>query len=1028
MLNAIIDWSLRNRFLVLVATVCLLVVAWLSRHQINIDAFPDPTPVQVQINSVAPGLAPNEVERQITFPVEQAIGGLPSLSEIRSMSKFGLSQVVVTFEDGTDIYFARQLLNERLGSVELPAGMPRPMLGPVATGLGEVFHYLITSKRESLSELRTLQDWVLRPSLRTVPGTAEINSWGGLEKEYQVLVDPERLLKFNLSFAQVVQAVRDNNLNVGGGNLNRSGEMLLIRGVGRTSTLEQIRDISITAREGVPIHVGDVAEVRTGPALRMGAVTAQGKGEAVLGLGFLIMNQNGHEVTIGLKHKLDEIKKNLPADVKVEPVYQRTELVDQVIATVKNNLLEGGLLVVAVLFVFLGNLRAGLIVALAIPLSMMFAFGGMVRFGIAASLLSLGALDFGLVVDSSVIMVENIVRHLNDPGAEKLTRREIVRNAAIEVRQPTMFGELIIMIVYLPVLTLEGVEGKFYRPMALTVIFALLGSLVLSLTLMPVLASWLLPRRMHDKEPWIVRLSQWIYAPFLRLALGHKAAVLLAGLGLVLGSVAVALGLGADFVPRLSEGALTLTVLRLPGTSLEESLRYNSLMERLVLAEFPDEVNHVWSRCGTAEIATDPMGPEETDFFITLKPREQWKKAQTQDELTDLIKRELKALPGQNLLYSQPIEQRVNEMIAGVKADLAVKVFGDNFDVLREKAEQVEKILRSIEGSSDVNTEALKDQEMLQIRVRQDQIARYGVSARSLLELVESLGPGAPGIGEVLEEQRRFPMAVRLPDRLRSSPEAIGSILVGTPLGERVPLSRLADIDVVRGPSRVSREAGQRRIVVQANVRGRDLGTFVAEAQQKVAEQVKLPHGRYRLEWGGKFENYERGRNRLFLILPIALILIFTLLYLTYGRLIDVVLVIPGIPFAWVGGVLALWFRGLPLSISAGVGFIALSGVAVLNSMVLVSFIRQLRSQGLPLGKAVEDAAMTRLRPVLMTALVASLGFVPMALSTGVGAEVQRPLATVVIGGIISSTLLTLLVLPVLYALFGPRRVPVHSP
>jgi cobalt-zinc-cadmium resistance protein CzcA len=1017
MLNAIIAWSLRNRLVVLAGALCFVGLGVVSLRQINIDAFPDTTPIQVQVNTLAPGLSPEEVERQITFPVEQAITGLPGLQPLRSVSKFGLSQVVVTFNEDTDIYFARQLVNERLGTVELPEGIQRPRLGPVATGIGEVFHYLVTGNKD-LAELRTVQDWVLKPALRTVPGTAEINSWGGLEKQYQVRIDPRRLLQYDVTFAQVAQAVRDNNLNVGGGSIERSGEMLLIHGLGRTNTLEQIGDIVVAAKEGVPLRVRDVAEVRTGAALRLGGVTAQGKGEAVLGLGFLMMKESAHEVTTGLREKLDEVKMNLPSGVRVEPVYQRNELVDQVIDTVRKNLFEGGLFVVAVLFVFLGNLRAGLVVALAIPLSMLFAFCGMLRFGIAASLLSLGALDFGLVVDSSVVMVENVMRHLAHDDNKGRDRVDIVHDAALEVRVPTMFGELIIMIVYLPILTLEGVEGKLFRPMALTVIFALLGSLVLSLTVMPVLASLLLPRRVEEQDPWVIRLARWLYRPVLHAALRHRLAVIGLALGCLGVGVLIWRGLGQEFVPKLSEGALVIGILRLPGTDLQESLRYNTRMEQELLAKFPDEVRSVWSRCGTAEVATDPMGPEETDFFITLKPRDQWRKEiTTQDKLVDKIRDEFQALPGQKLSFTQPIQQRVDEMTSGVKSALAVKLFGDDFDVLESTAQKIQQVLKSIPGNADVNVEQLAGQPVLQVKIQQDQIARYGVPVRTVLELVESL-VGRP-TGEVMEGQLHFPLVVRLPEKLRADARAVGDILVATPGGERIPLSRLADIQVVEGPGKVSREAGQRRIVVQCNVEGRDLGSFVAEAQQRVAEKVRLPGGRYRLEWGGQFENLERASRRLAIVVPVALALIFVLLYLTYHRIGEVLLVFSGVPFASVGGLLALWWREMPFSISAGVGFIALSGVSVLNSMVLVSFIRHLRDRGWNLDEAVEEAALTRLRPVLMTALVASLGFVPMALSTGVGAEVQRPLATVVIGGVISSTLLTLLVLPVLYDLFG---------
>jgi cobalt-zinc-cadmium resistance protein CzcA len=1016
-LNAIIEWSLRNRLVVLAGAAVFVVLGLLSVGYLGIDAFPDTTPVQVQVNTFAPSLAPEEVERQITFPVEQAISGLPRLQPTRSLSKFGLSQVVVTFEDGTDIYFARQLVNERLGTVELPTGIERPKMGPVATGLGEVFHYLVSSKKRNLTDLRTLQDWTIKPALRTVPGTAEINGWGGFNRQYQVRIDPDRLLAYDFTFGQVAQAVRDNNLNVGGGSITRSGEMLLVHGIGRTNTVEEIRDGVIKAVDGVPVRIRDVATAEEGHEQPTGAVSADAAGEVVLGLGFLIMGENSHTVTTGLKNKLDEVKKNLPDDVRVEPVYLRTDLVNQVIDTVRRNLFEGGLLVVAVLFVFLGNLRAGLVVALAIPLSVLFAFCGMLRFGISASLLSLGALDFGLVVDSSVVMIENVMRHLAD-GESGRNRVDVVRDAALEVRVPTMFGELIIMIVYLPILTLEGVEGKMFRPMALTVIFALIGSLILSLTVIPVLASLLLPRKVTEGDPWLIRLARRCYRPVLHASLRHRSAVLLTAAGALAVAAIVARGLGTEFVPRLAEGSLVVNITRLPGTSLEEAVRVNSAMEKTLLAAFPDEVSHVWSRCGTAEVATDPMGPEETDFFITLTHRDRWTKVKTQEEIEKGIREMFADMPGQKINVTQPIEQRIQEMNnSGARTKVVVKVFGDDFDVLEAKANEVQAVLRSVDGAVDVSTEQLTGQPVLRVQLRQDQLARYGVSAREVLDLVEALS-GKP-VGDVIEGQLRFPLAVWLPERYRASPTLVGSILLSTASGQRLPLSELATVKLVEGKNKISRESGQRRAIVQCNVAGRDLGGFVAEARQAVDEKVQLPPGRYRFEWGGEFENFERASRRLWLVVPAALALIFVLLYITYNRLGEVLLVFTAVPFALVGGLWSLWVRDMPFSISAGVGFIALSGVSVLNSMVLVSFIRHLREKGMALDDAVEEATLTRLRPVLMTALVASLGFVPMALSTGVGAEVQRPLATVVIGGVISSTLLTLLVLPVLYDLFG---------
>ncbi len=1037
MLNAIIDWSLRNRFIVIACAAVFIALGGWSLSQLDIDAFPDTTPVQVQINTIAPGLAPEEVERQITFPVEQAINGLPRLQQLRSVSKFGLSQVVVVFADGTDIYFARQMVNERLNTAKIPEGMPRPQMGPIATGLGEVYHYIATprqavqateqAKENELTHLRTVQDWIIKPALRTVSGTAEINGWGGYEKQYQVRIKLDKLLHYGISFDRVMEAVKANNLVAGGGNIQQSGAMYPVRGLARTVNVDEIKNIIVdTPRPGVPVRVGELADVAIGHEIRLGGVTSQGRGEVVLGLCFMLMGENSHDVTDRLKVKLADIKKSLPADVELTTAYDRTRLVDQVIHTVKKNLFEGGLLVIAVLFIFLGNLRAGLIVASAIPISMLTAFCGMWRFGIAGSLLSLGAIDFGLMVDSSVVMVENVVRHLAHDKDDRRSRLDIVRDAAIEVRKPTMFGELIIMIVYLPILTLEGIEGKLFRPMALTVIFALLGSLILSLTLMPVLTSLILPRRLEEKEAWLVRAARWLYAPLLRLSLRFGVAVLLLAVAsLALGAL-LGVGLGTEAVPQLSEGSFVIGILRLPGTDLDESLRYNTIMEKMLLERFPNEIERVWSRCGTAEVATDPMGPEETDMFITLKARQQWtatkedgERISTQAELADQIRDLFQDLPGQHITVTQPIEQRMEEMISGVKAQVAVKLFGDDFHTLTETADKIAHVLNQVPGHADVSVEQITGLPVLQIQVKQEELARYNVPARAVLDIVESIG-GKP-LGEVVEGQLRFPLAVRLPEGSRASPQALRALTLVTPSGEYLPLSRLADLRVVEGPAKVSREWGQRRITVQCNVTGRDLGSFVAEAQRRIAAEVPLPRGRYRLEWAGEFENLERARQRLTIVVPLALGLIFALLYITYNRLADVLLVFTAVPFASVGGVLALWVRGLPFSISASVGFIALSGVSVLNSMVLVTFIRQLRGRGYALDRAIEEASLTRLRPVLMTALVASLGFVPMALSTGVGAEVQRPLATVVIGGVLSSTLLTLLVLPVLYHFFGPR-------
>jgi cobalt-zinc-cadmium resistance protein CzcA len=1021
MLNRIIELSLRHRLLVLLGTLGIIVAGVLAFRRLPIDAFPDTTPVQVQINTIAPALSPLELERQVTFPVEQAISGLPGLEEVRSLTRFGLSQVTVLFDDDTDIWLARQVVSERLRSVELAPGIAPPQLGPVATGLGEVFHYLVTGDLP-LTELRTIHDWIIKPQLRPVRGVAEANAWGGDERQIHVVVDPAQLHARGLTLAQLGEALHDNNLNVGGGTLDQAGESSLIQGVGVVTTLADIEAIVLSAEGGVPVRVRDVAKVTEGREIRRAAVTADGKGEVVLGLGFMLMGENSHDVTERLQLRLDEITKTLPKGVRVDTVYARTTLVERVLRTVRTNLLEGALLVIAVLFIFLGNLRAGLIVAAAIPLSMLFAFDLMLRAGVAGSLMSLGAIDFGLVVDSSVIMVENSVRRLAEDRSGR-SKLDIVREAAIEVRKPTMFGELIIMIVYLPVLALEGMEGKLFRPMALTVIFALLGSMLLSLTLMPVLASLLLPRRMKETDNALMRVLRSAYRPLLQAALRWRWLVIGSAV-LLLGNAAfLATRLGSEFVPKLREGTIVINTVRLSGVSVDESARYGTQIERALLAAFPQEIEHVWTRTGTPEVATDPMGLEVSDVFVTLTPSERWTRGATQDQLVVAMQEELASLPGMRSAFMQPIEMRVNEMIAGIRGDVGVKIFGNDFDVLKAKAREVDGILKAIPGAADVSTEQLTGQPVLQVEVDRQAIGRHGISAREALDVVESLGTRPVGV--LQEGERRFPITLRIDDRYRADAAAIGRIPVTAANGARIPLAQLTKISFAEGPTAINREWAQRRVVVQANVRGRDVGSYVRDAVSAIERQVQLPPG-YFIRYGGQFEHFQRARERLAIVVPIALALIFALLYFTYGRLLDALRVFTGVPFAAVGGVLALWVRDIPFSISAGVGFVALSGVSVLGDMVLVSTIRQYSDRGMPIRQAVELAAERRLRPVLMTALVASLGFVPMALNTGIGAEVQRPLATVVIGGVISSTLLTLLVLPVLYLLLAPKSAP-HS-
>jgi cobalt-zinc-cadmium resistance protein CzcA len=1013
MLSAVITWSLNHRFMVLAITLVVIIMGAAALQRLNIDAYPDTTPVLVQVNTNAPSLAPVEIEQQVTFPVEQVLTGLSGLSEVRSISRFGLSVVTAIFEDGVDLFRARQMVSERLLAVSLPEGIDRPELGPITSGLGEVFHYVVTGPGHTLEELTTIHDWLIKPQLASVPGVAEVNTWGGRTKQYEVAVRPEALLKYGLTLDDVFDALRRNNLAVGGGSITAAGELHLVQGLSLTTNPEEIAGILIAAHDGVPIRVGDVGEVSVGHQIRRGAATAAGAGEVVLGLGFMLMGENSHEVTRRLEARLEQVATTLPPGVAVRPVYLRTELVEQVIRTVKENLTVGAILVVAVLFVFLGSLRAGLIVALAIPLSMLFAFSGMLQIGIAASLMSLGAIDFGLVVDSSVIMVENSVRRLGLEGTSR-SRLDIVRDASIEVRKPTMFGELIIAIVYLPILTLEGIEGKLFRPMALTVILALAGSMILSLTLMPVLASLLLPRGGGGHGMLAGGAARWLYRPFLRGAIRFRYAVIALAALLLAGGAVLARGLGSEFIPRLSEGAIAINTVRLAGVSLEESVRYGVQIERLLRERFPDEVRDIWTRTGSAQVPTDPMGIEVSDIFVMLTPRSQWTRAEHQEGLVAVMEKELSDMPGMRVIFTQPIEMRVNEMIAGIRTDLGIKVFGDDLEELRGLAERIGAVVEGIPGAADVYVEQTSGQPVLEVRVDQGAIARYGVPAQHVLEVVEAVGGIA--VGEVREGQRRFDLVVRLPQAFREDPAALGDVLVPAAGGERVPLRRLAHIRQFDGPASVSREWQRRRALVQCNVRGRDVGSFVAEVRQRLAAEVSLPPG-YAIDFGGQFEHLERARARLMVIVPAALLMIFLLLHASTGSMRDALVIFTGAPFAALGGVLALWLRDMPFTISAGVGFVAVSGVAMLNGLVLASTIENMRQEGVPLHRAIEESALLRLRPVLMTALVASLGFIPMAVNTHVGAEVQRPLATVVIGGIVTDTLLTMVVLPALYAL-----------
>jgi cobalt-zinc-cadmium resistance protein CzcA len=1021
MLNTLIDLSLRNRFVILLVAALLVVLGVQSALRLPLDAFPDTTPVQVQVNTVAPELTPEEVERLITFPVEYALGGLKGLEELRSVSKFGFSQVVAIFADGTDIYFARQQINERLDEIELPRGIARPAMGPVATGLGEVYHYLLTSEnpKYDLTELRSLQDWVIRPRLRRVPGVAEVNVWGGLAKQFEVQADPQRLAKHGLTLQDLMTALERNNQNVGGGYIARSGEASLIQGVGRTSTPEQIASIVIRSLDGVPIRVKDVADVSVGHVIRRGAVTAEGKGETILGLAFMRMGENSREVTLALDRAMDSVRKALPPGVKINVVYRRTDLVDHVLRTVERNLFEGAVLVTAVLFAFLGSLRAGLIVASAIPLSMLFAVTMMERIGIAGSLMSLGAIDFGLIVDSSVVMVENCVRRLSHDRSNR-GKLAIIRDAAVEVRKPTVFGEMIIMIVYLPILTLQGIEGKLFRPMALTVIFALTASLILSLTLMPVLASLGLPRRMSEKETIVDRTAHCLFQPLLRLGLRFPVTTLgLVGL-ITVGTTILGFKLGSEFVPRLNEGTIAINTIRMAGVSVEESVRYGTQIEKLLLKKFPHEIEDIWSRTGTAEVATDPMGLELTDVFVTLRPIASWMEAKSQEELVTKMAHATEKLPGMRAVYTQPIEMRINEMVAGIRSDLGIKLYGDDLEVLKDKAAEIERILKEIPGAADVTTEQVTGLPVFRVVADQEALARYGVPSGDVMNAIKAAG--GITVGEVIEPDWRFPLVIRLPLGYRDDPKALDRILITTASGQRLPLTHLAHVEETVGPSTIQRDWGERRIVIQANVRGRDIGSFVEDAQARISRLVKLDSG-YHLDWGGQFENMIRAERRLYLVVPLALSLILSLLYLTFRSMRDALMILSGVLFARVGGVLGLHIMGLPFTISAGVGFVALAGASMLEGLILVSAIRDRMAHGMSKRDAIEQARLVRLRPVLMTGTVAALGFVPMMLSTGIGAEVQKPLATVVVFGMACDTFLTMLALPVLYLLFerGPN-------
>jgi len=1029
MFEKLIAFSLKNRLLVVLMFLVLIGIGVWTLLRIPIDAFPDTTPIQVQINTVAPALNPEEIEQQATLQVELAIGGLPGLVDVRSISKFGLSQVVATFDDSTSITDARQYVSERLAGVQLPEGIERPQLGPISTGLGEIFHYIVRSDdpNRTLEQLRTLHDWVIKPELRKVPGVAEVNSWGGHEKQYHVVVEPRLLLKYDLTLDAVFEALRENNTNVGGGVVTSGGQSKLVHGIGRVTTIPQIENIVVASYNGEPVYIRDLAEdVRIDHQIRKGAVTAQGEGQVVLGLAFMLMGENSQVVTQQLKEQLDNVRKSLPDDVVVEVVYDRTELTNEVINTVQHNLIAGAILVILVLFILLGNLRAGLLVAAVIPIAMLFAVIGMYHFAIAASLLSLGAIDFGIIIDGSVVMTEanmrNLVNQTHQTGRPltKQERLQTITRSASEVARPIAFGMGIILLVFVPILTLQDIEGKMFKPMAWTFIFALAGAMMIALMLSPVMSYYCLSGKGPKEEGFFGRLLSGTFAWLLDQAIRLRWVLLPAVVVVLAMTVWTASRMGGEFIPRLSEGSVVINTIRLAGVSIDESVEYNTRIEQLLLEKFPDEIRDIWSRVGRAEVATDPMGTELTDIFITLKPRNQWTRADTPAKLVERMQAEVADLPGLNMMFTQPIEMRLNEMVSGIRSDIGIKIFGDDFDELIRLSDEVQRILLDIQGQSDISVDQLTGQPTLRIKVDQQALARHGVPAKHVMQFVQSVG--AHPVGQVFEGQRQFPLVVRLPQSHRTDRQTLANTIIPTETGQRLPLRMLADVEVTEGAATINREWGRRLIRVQCNVVDRDVASFVAEAKRKIDEQIDLPEG-YVIEWGGQFENLERAQLRLMIVVPATLLLVFFMLYFSLKDLRDVLFIYTGIPFALIGGVCALWLRDIPFSVSAAVGFIALSGIAVLNGQILVSAISSYRDRGLELVESVTTAARQRLRPVLATAVTDAVGFLPMAISTGVGAEVQRPLATVVIGGVMTSTALTLFVLPLLYVMFG-RRAP----
>lgn len=1021
MLNSLIDAALRNRILVLAALGLLIGGGIYSLLELPIDAFPDLTNNQVTVVTDSPGMPPTEVERLVSWPLETSLMGLPRVTEARSVSKFALSKITVVFDDSVSPYFARQLVNERLQEVRgrLPSGL-EPSLGPNATPFGEVYQFTIEGNKIPLDEKKAFLDWVIRPLLRTVPGIVEVETWGGLTRQYEIEVRPESLERYNLSLDDVEKAVTDSNGNFGGGFFEFGGEQHTVVGKGRVGKISDLENIVITSRAGTPVLIRDVAQVKTGAVQRQGATLRDGQGESVSAMAIMLKGENSREVIARVKRRLDTVK--MPEGTKIVPFYDQSEVINRTIATVRRNLGEAGLLVMVVLLLFLGNVRAALLVAAVIPLSLLAGFIGMKWFGVTANLMSLGAVDFGMIVDGAVVMMENAVARLGS-RTEDEDVNSVIRSAAHEVARPIVFAVGIIIAVYVPIFFLEGLEGRMFRPMAVTVVSALAGSLALALFAMPVLASYTLRHgvKAHNNEGWFEHLRNL----YRRLLLGAlKLRVLTVAIGVIIATVALGSVhfLGTEFMPRLEEGSILVQTKKLPGISLTDSNKLSVEVEKALLT-LP-EVKGIVSKIGRPDLATDQMGIFEGDVYVILHPQEQWKVA-TKEELIAKMRVALEAVPGVAYNFTQPMAMRLDETISGIKADVAVKVFGEDPEKLDALAMKAFRILERVPGATDAQMEIANGVAELHIEPNRDALARYGLHVDDVKNMVEAAVGGRP-VSEVIDGQRRFGIVVRLPETYRQRPESLEQIRLQAPGGERVMLGQVAKVHTARGPEVVSRENGMRRVVVQCNVQGRDLGSFADEARRRVSEEVQLPPG-YFIDWGGQFENQERALGRLTLVLPISIVAIFALLYFTFYSMRQAMLILCNVPFALVGGVAALWLRGMNLNLSASIGFIALFGVAVLNGIVMVSQINRLRANGMPDEEAVPEGATLRLRPVLMTALVASLGFLPMALSTSAGSEVQRPLASVVIGGLASSTLLTLFLLPAMYSWFSPKELKTTS-